>query len=326
MAIRGESGVDFGIHIGTRGCLADRDNMMRVAGDAEANGYAIIGVNDHLIMPAEPDGTYPYTATGIHPAAQSGECFDAIATLAFLAGCTHRIKLLTSVVVVPHRPAVLAAKLYQTVDVLSGGRLIAGVGAGWMKAEFDALGTPPFEERGAVTDEYIEAWKILWTQDRPSMQGKYTQFSNVMFEPKTVQKPHPPIWVGGESGPSLRRVARLGDGWYPVSNNAKFLMNTPGRLKTGVERMHREAEKLGRDPASIDIAYIFFAPPSWKPRESPDGGRQMFSGSSDDMLADAAALKSVGVNHLIVYLQRPTIEQTTDVLQRFGEEVVRKAS
>jgi hypothetical protein len=103
-------------------------------------------------------------------------------------------------------------------------------------------------------------------------------------------------------------------------------MNTPGRLKTGVERMHREAEKLGRDPASIDIAYIFFAPPSWKPRESPDGGRQMFSGSSDDMLADAAALKSVGVNHLIVYLQRPTIEQTTDVLQRFGEEVVRKAS
>jgi alkanesulfonate monooxygenase SsuD/methylene tetrahydromethanopterin reductase-like flavin-dependent oxidoreductase (luciferase family) len=158
------------------------------------------------------------------------------------------------------------------------------------------------------------------------MHGKYAQFDNVVFEPKPVSKPHPPIWVGGESAPSLRRVAQLGDAWYPVSNNANVLLNTPGRLKGGIERMHRAAEKHGRDPASIDIAYVWFMPPSWKTRELPDGGRQMFSGSSDDMLADAAALKSVGVNHLIVYLQRPTIEQTLDVLQRFGEEVVRKAS
>jgi len=300
--------------------------MMRVAGDAEANGYAIIGVNDHLVMPATPEGTYPYTTTGLHPAAQSGECFDVLATLAFLAGCTQRIKLLTSVVVVPHRPAVLTAKLFQTADVLSGGRILAGVGAGWMQAEFDALGTPPFEERGAVTDEFIQAWKILWTQAVPSFRGKHVQFDNVMFEPKPVSKPHPPIWVGGESNPSIRRAVRFGDAWYPASNNNRFLMNTPGRLKAGVERMRAEAEKIGRDPASIDIAYIFFATPDWKHKDLPDGGRQMFSGSSDDMLADAAALKSVGVNHLIVYLQRPTIEQTLDVLQRFGEDVVRKAS
>lgn len=318
--------MEFGIHIGTRGCMASRENMMALATGAEANGYAILGVNDHLIMPVTTGVRYPYTADGIHPAAQSGECFDAIATLAFLAGCTKRIKLLTSVVVVPHRPPVLTAKLFQTADILSGGRVIAGVGAGWMKEEFAALGTPPFEERGAVTDEYIQAWKALWTQDRPSMHGKYVQFDNVMFEPKPLSKPHPPIWVGGESAPSLRRVAQHGDAWYPVSNNANVLLNTPGRLKGGVERMHRAAEKHGRDPASIDIAYVWFMPPSWKPRELPDGGRQMFSGSSDDMLADAAALKSVGVNHLIVYLQRPTIEQTLDVLQRFGEEVVRKAS
>jgi probable F420-dependent oxidoreductase len=316
--------VDFGIHIGTRGCLTNRENMMRVARDAEADGYAIVGIPDHLLMPAEPEGTYPYTATGLHPAAQSGECFDLLATLAFLAGCTEKIRLLTSVVVTPHRPPILTAKLFQTVDVLSGGRLIAGAGAGWMKAEFDALRTEPFEERGAVTDEYIEAWKILWTQARPSMHGKYVQFDNIMFEPKPVQKPHPPVWIGGESNPSLRRAARLGEGWYPASNNSRFPMNTPARMKTGVERMHRELEKQGRDPASLDIAYIFFAPPTWKPRNLPDGERQMFSGSSDAMLEDAAALKAVGVSHLIVYLQRPTIEQTLDVLHRFGEEVVRK--
>jgi probable F420-dependent oxidoreductase len=318
--------VEFGIHLGTRGCLSNRENMMRVAADAEALGYGILGVNDHLIMPATPDATYPYTATGLHPAADHGQCFDAIATLAFLAGCTQRIKLLTSVIVVPHRPAVLTAKLFQTADVLSGGRIIVGVGAGWMKAEFDALGTEPFEERGAVTDEYIEAWKMLWTQDRPSMHGKYVQFDHVIFEPKPVSKPHPPIWVGGESGPSLRRAAKYGDAWYPGSNNTKFPLNTPARLKAGIERLHRAAEKQGRDPASIDIAYVSPAPPSWTRRESPDGGRQMFSGSSDDMLADTAALKAVGVNHLIVHPQRPTIEQTLDELRRFGEEVVRKAS
>src|SRR5476651_612156 len=200
--------MDFGIHIGTRGCLTTPENIRAVASGAEALGYAIIGVAAHLIVPVHTDVRYPYTADGIWPGAPTGECFDAIATLAFLAGCTRRIKLLTSVAVVPHRPAVLTAKLFQTADILSGGRVIAGVGAGWMKDEFVALGTPPFEERGAVTDEYIEAWKILWTQERPSMQGKYTQFDNVMFEPKPVSKPHPPIWVGGESNPSLRRAVR----------------------------------------------------------------------------------------------------------------------
>ena len=318
--------MEFGIHIGTRGCMVTRENIMAVATAAERSGYGILGVADHLIVPVKTDVRYPYTADGVWPGAPTGECFDAIATLAFLAGCTRRIKLLTSVVVVPHRPAVLTAKLFQTADILSGGRVIAGVGAGWMKEEFAALGTPPFEERGAVTDEYIQAWKALWTENRPSMNGKYVQFDNVVFEPKPVSKPHPPIWVGGESAPSLRRVAQYGDAWYPVSNNANILLNTPERLKAGIDRMHRAAEKHGRDPASIDIAYVWFQPPSWAPRTLPEGGRQMFSGSAADMLEDVAALSALGVNHLIVYLQRPTIEQTLDLLQVFGDDVVRKAT
>ncbi len=318
--------MEFGIHIGTRGCMVTRENIMAVATAAERSGYGILGVADHLIVPVKTDVRYPYTADGVWPGAPTGECFDAIATLAFLAGCTRRIKLLTSVVVVPHRPAVLTAKLFQTADILSGGRVIAGVGAGWMKEEFAALGTPPFEERGAVTDEYIQAWKALWTEHRPSMNGKYVQFDNVVFEPKPVSKPHPPIWVGGESAPSLRRVAQYGDAWYPVSNNANVLLNTPERLKAGIDRMHRAAEKHGRDPASIDIAYVWFQPPSWAPRMLPEGGRQMFSGSPADMLEDVAALSALGVNHLIVYLQRPTIEQTLDLLQVFGDDVVRKAT
>src|SRR5690349_22621508 len=122
--------VDFGIHIGTRGCLTSRENVMAVAQQAEALGYTHLGVADHLIVPVQTGVRYPYTADGIWPGAPTGECFDVIATLAFLAGCTSHIKLLTSVAVVPYRPAVLAAKLLLTADVLSGGRVVAGVGTG----------------------------------------------------------------------------------------------------------------------------------------------------------------------------------------------------
>jgi probable F420-dependent oxidoreductase len=317
--------LDFGLHIGTRGCLVTRENIMALAMHAEAQGYATLGVADHLIVPVQTGVRYAYTADGVWPGAPTGECLDAIATLAFLAGCTQRIKLLTSVLVVPYRPAVLAAKLLLTADVLSGGRVIAGIGSGWMKEEFTALGTPPFDERGAVTDEFLTAWKALWTEQRPAMNGKHVSFENVMFEPKPVSKPHPPIWVGGESAPALRRTAQFGDAWYPVSNNAQILLNTPLRLKAGIDRLHRAAEKFGRDPGSIDIAYVWFRKPSASVVLDDENNRQMFTGGADAMLADAAAFAAVGVKHLIVYLQAPTIDETLEAQQRFAEDVVRKS-
>ncbi|HVZ06542.1 TIGR03619 family F420-dependent LLM class oxidoreductase [Rhodopila sp.] len=315
--------MEFGIHIGTRGCLTTRENIMAMATAAEAQGYGTIGVADHLIVPMQTGVRYPYTADGVWPGAPTGECFDAIATLAFLAGFTQRVKLLTSVLVVPHRPAVLTAKLLTTADVLSGGRVIAGIGTGWMKEEFAALGTPPFEERGAVTDEYLAAWKALWTQDNPATHGRHVRFENVVYRPRPERPP--PIWVGGESAPALRRAAKFGDAWYPVSNNAQILLNTPDRLKAGIGRLHQAAEKVGRDPATIDIAYVWFMPPSWTQKTNEDGSRRLFTGSTDAMLQDAAAFKAVGVQHLIVYLQQPTIEKTLELQQRFAEDVVRKA-
>ncbi len=314
--------MDFGIHIGTRGCLTTRENIMAVAQTAEALGYTHLGVADHLIVPLQTGVRYPYTADGVWPGAPSGECFDCIATLAFLAACTQKLKLLTSVVVVPHRPAVLAAKLFLTADVLSGGRVIAGVGTGWMREEFEALGTPPYDERGAVTDEYLTAWRSLWDEPWPSLDGKYAKFDNVVFAPKPASTPRLPIWVGGESAPALRRTVKFGDGWYPVSNNQTIRLSTPELLRDGVARLHRVAEKAGRDPGTIDIGYLWFGPPVWGDQS---GERRLFSGTSSDMLADAAALERAGARHVILYLQRPTIEETLEVIQRFGEEVVRKA-
>jgi alkanesulfonate monooxygenase SsuD/methylene tetrahydromethanopterin reductase-like flavin-dependent oxidoreductase (luciferase family) len=219
---------------------------------------------------------------------------------------------------------VLAAKLFMTADVLSGGRVIAGVGTGWMREEFEALGTPPYEERGAVTDEYLAAWQALWNEPQPKLDGKYAKFDHVVFAPKPAAKPHLPIWVGGESAPALRRTVKFGDAWYPVSNNQTIRLNTPEKLRDGIGKLHRTAENAGRDPTTIEVAYLWFGPPVWGAQQTPDG-RQLFSGTSSDMLADAAALEKAGAQTVILYLQRPTIEETLEVIQRFGEEVVGKA-
>src|SRR5436305_898908 len=147
---------------------------------------------------------------------------------AYLAAVTAKPRVVLAVLVVPHRPAVLAAKMLSTIDVLSGGRLTIGIGAGWLKAEFDAVVITPFAERGAVTDEYLAAFRTLWTKEKPRIDGRYVHYDGLVLEPKPAQKPHPPIWVGGESGPSLRRAAGFGDAWYPIASNTAALLHTSG--------------------------------------------------------------------------------------------------
>ena len=150
--------------------------------------------------------------------------------------------------VVPQRHPVLTAKMLATIDVLSKGRLIVGCGVGWLKEEFEALGAPPFAERGRATDEYLDAMKALWTQDAPKFAGKHASFDDVIFAPKPVRKPHPPIWIGGESAVALKRTVRVGDGWYPASNNPQHRLDTPERLAAGVAELHSTAKAAGRDP------------------------------------------------------------------------------
>ena len=147
--------------------------------------------------------------------------------MSFLAGITSSAKLLTAILVLPNRPPILAAKMLATIDVLSKGRLIVGCGVGWMREEFEALGSPPFEKRGAVANEYIRVFRELWTQDNPTFEGTYCRLANVEFAPKPVQKPHPPIWTGGESAPALRRAGRLADGWFPFTQDVHVPLGNP---------------------------------------------------------------------------------------------------
>ena len=314
--------MDFGVATVTRGECATREGYIAVAEAAEGLGFGFVSVNDHVVVPRDIASRYPYSDSGEWAARTAGECLDQLATLAFLAARTERVNLLTSVMVVPQRHPVLAAKMLATVDLLSKGRLIVGCGAGWMKEEFEALGAPPFAERGRATDEYLDAFKALWTQDAPAFTGKHAQFGDVIFAPKPTRKPHPPIWIGGESGVALKRAVRVGDGWYPASNNPQARLDTPERLAAGIAELHKLARAVGRDPASIDIGYLVLWPADWRAQTSAEGARRLFTGSSADMAADAAALAKVGVRHLALTFQAATVAETLARMHKFASEVM----
>src|SRR6476469_1989408 len=189
---KGGTSMDFGVATSTRGALGNREGYIAVTERAEKLGFGFISVNDHVIVPRDIASRYPYSESGEWAGRAVGECLDQLSTLAFLAGRSERLRLLTSVMVVPQRHPVLTAKMLATIDVLSNGRLIVGCGVGWLQKEFEALGAPPSAERGRVTDEYIEAFKALWTKDAPVYGGQHVQFDNIMLAPNPVQKPNPP--------------------------------------------------------------------------------------------------------------------------------------
>ncbi|MYE60349.1 MAG: LLM class flavin-dependent oxidoreductase, partial [Alphaproteobacteria bacterium] len=171
--------MDFGFSIPHRGPLANPADQKRLAQTGERLGYAALTVSDHIVIPRDIGSKYPYSETGDFPGSRSGEALEMIALLAFLCGVTEMARLITSVMVLPHRNPVLAAKQLATADLLSGGRVTVGCGVGWMREEFEAVGLPPFDERGRVADEYLRVFKAVWTEDPASFAGDYAKFSNV---------------------------------------------------------------------------------------------------------------------------------------------------
>jgi alkanesulfonate monooxygenase SsuD/methylene tetrahydromethanopterin reductase-like flavin-dependent oxidoreductase (luciferase family) len=201
---------------------------------------------------------------------------------------------------------------------------VVGVGAGWLKKEFDAVVTTPFEERGRVTDEYIDAFRVLWTEAKPKFAGKYVKFDDIVLEPKPVQRPHPPIWVGGESPPAVRRAARIGDAWYPLGSNNQHLMDTAPRLRAGIARLRQATAAAGRDPASVGVAFRVKRYGTVVPPKATDGERRMFSGSDADVAEDLRTLKKLGVGAVDIDFGRPTADAVLTEMKRFRKAVIDK--
>lgn len=312
--------MNFGFRAPNRGPNATPDALGTLVKKGEELGFGIVTVSDHVVMPKSIDSTYPYSESGV--SGGGAETMEMLTILSYLAGITSKIRLLTSVMVVPHRPAVLTAKVLSTIDVLSKGRVIVGCGAGWMREEFEAIEAHDFDRRGAVTNEYIRAFKELWTSDDPIFDGEFVKFGGIHFEPKPVQKPHPPIWIGGESNVALRRVARLGDAWYPIGMNPTYPVSTVGQMSDSLDRIRAYAEEAGRDPSEIGVAYNVTWNNDQEATTLPDGTRRSFTGSAEQIAEDIKAFEAIGVKDIVFGFDRPELNDTLETMERFATKVI----
>lgn len=307
-----------------QGIFANPENLSVLAATGEKLGFEVMWVNDHVVMPLSIDSRYPYTDTGqFNEFGDTGDYLEQLTVLSFLASRTSTVKLLTSVMVVPYRDPVLTAKILATADVLSDGRVIVGCGAGWMREEFEALGRPPYEQRGSVTEEYIRIFKNLWTEQEPSYAGRYASYSDIAFEPKPLQRPHPPIWVGGESMPALRRTARVGDAWFPIIDNPRNPLDTAERFAGGVAQMRQVAEGEGRDPDTIEISFAINIYDDCREHTGRDGARRVFTGSAEQIASDIRAYKASGAKCVMFGFEvdAASPNATLEQMQRFAENV-----
>lgn len=246
------SRLKFGISIpnfgqlGKSGTVAD---LIRLADFADRLGFDSLWVSDHIVIPTRGQTPYPYNETGEWPFGWRQEFYEPLALLGALAATTKRIALGTSVIVVPYRNPLFLAKAVATLDCISHGRVLFGIGVGWMREEFEAVGAEQyFEHRGSVTDEWISICKLGWTDEGPSsFEGRYFRFQNIGIFPKPVQKPHPPIIIGGNGEIAARRVARYGNGFRPIGL-------APEALKDNLVMVHRECERRNRDFDEIEVS------------------------------------------------------------------------
>ncbi|HEY3911010.1 MAG TPA: TIGR03619 family F420-dependent LLM class oxidoreductase [Stellaceae bacterium] len=314
--------MQIGFNLPISGPMSEPRIVTRIAQEGEALGYHYLTLTDHILLPNLKAPGYPYSESGEFFGEGPQRRHDQLTAAAYVAAKTRQIRLVLAVMVVPYRPAVLAAKMLATIDVLSGGRLTIGIGAGWLESEFDAVAVTPFAARGAVTDEYIPAFRSLWTEEAPRLAGDWVQFDDVLFEPKPVQRPHPPIWVGGESGPALRRAARLGDAWYPIGSNNRHLLDSLPRYRAGVARLRRFTEEAGRDPAAVALTYRIKRYGEAVPNRASDGERRLFSGSTADIAADLRALRDLGVSAVDIDFERPGADASLAEMRRFKDTVL----
>ena len=309
--------VTFGCSLPTSGPMSSPESLRSLAQRAEDLGFDSVWVSDHIVVPRKIESFYPYSPDGV-PGFQPDEAYyEPLAALNFLAGCTQRVRLGTHVLIIPYRNPVLTAKILATLDVLSGGRVILGAGVGWMEEEFLALGLDTYHQRGAVTDEYIQLYKELWTKDEPVFQGKYYQISGSAFEPKPVQKPHPPIWIGGHTGPAIRRAAKYGDGWVPIGLRPPAILE-PEELAGKIAQLRTLTAQAGRPEDAVEV--VFSTDVRFDNSAGPS--RQMMSGIPEQVAADLRQYQDLGVKNFIIGLAGQSLAGLQESMERFSREVM----
>jgi len=283
--------MDIGCHLPTQGPLATGEALTTFAREADRRGIASLWVSDHVIFPRTATGSYP---GGRFPHPPDKPYLEPVVALAAAAVCTTRARLGASVFILGHRHPVVMAKMLTSIDALSDGRLICGVGVGWWKEELEILGVP-FNRRGRQADEILKVFTTLWSDAHPSFEGEFFRFRDIGFAPKPVQKPRPPIWVGGDSPGAFRRVATLGDGWHATSK-------TPTEFRDALPRLRAAADKAGRAFDTIELSLRYTL--------------------RDDLLAKGTQAvvdtlveyKRLGLSHILLEFRRDDLGRMLEIL------------
>jgi len=284
--------VDIGVHLPTTLAPAEqREGLLTFAREAERREIASLWVSDHVIIPRATTG---YGRGGTFPHPPDRPYYEPVTMLAAAAVCTTRARLGSSVFILGHRHPVVMAKMLASIDALSNGRLICGVGVGWWRQELETLGVP-FEKRGRHADECLRVFKELWTADNPSFKGEFFGFHDIGCEPKPVQKPHPPLWIGGGTAAAFRRVVALGDGWHASPQSV-------AAFREGLSALRAAADAARRPFETIALSLRF--------------------GLSDDALAQGhqtivdqlGEYKRLGVTHVLVEFRRPDLGRMLELL------------
>jgi probable F420-dependent oxidoreductase len=309
----------FGFAMPGRGPLARPDVLLKLAEKADALRYSFIFVTDHVVIPVTYDSTYPYAPSGRPAGDWTQGYMEPLALMSFLAGATSRVRLGTSVLVIPYRNPVVTAKMLATLDVMSGGRIILGAGVGWLREEFEALRSPAFAERGSVTDEYLRLMRECWTREPVEWSGTHYRMAPMSVMPKPVQGSIP-IWTGGHTDAALRRTGELADGWHPIGHRPPATLH-PAEYAEKVGVIHGWARKAGRDPQDITLslrAPLELVSSRVKP---PGGDRVPFRGSAAEIVQDVKTYQAVGVSDFIFDLTPQDLRGQLAMMERFAEEV-----
>lgn len=279
----------IGVNLLNFGPGASPEALRRWAEFAETRGFHFVMISDHVAVTPDVQARYP------------APFYDPFMSLSWLAGITTKIEIGTSAIVLPYRSPLLMARMGAALDQMSNGRFIFGVGIGWARREFEALGVP-FHQRGAVTDEYLAAIKELWTHDIASYEGKYVSFQDVQTGPRPKRSPHPPIWVGGSSDGALRRAVRFGDGWHPINIRLDWLKND------GLPRLRTIADHEERPIPALCPRIRFHVTDT----QINDDIRIAGEGTLDQIRGDLEGLQSLGADYVLLdtYLGDP--EATKD--------------
>lgn len=301
--------MDFGCHLPMFGPMATREVVLAFARRMESLGYESLWASDHVVIPHAIQSRYPYNDTGAFPLPPEANFLEPLTTLALVAGVTERVKLGTTILVLPHRHPVLAAKMLATLDHLSAGRVILGAGVGWMREEIELLGAP-FDRRGAWSDEAIGIMRACWREARTRHRGEFFSFDDIGVFPKPARGDIP-IWIGGHTPRALRRVVALGDGWHAAFPSVDALERGIALLREECARQKRRFEEL-----SITVRAGLSIRPT-----PVEGKRNAMQGAPEQIIGDLHRYKALGVSSVLLETRYRDLDDMAQILETFARDI-----